>query len=58
MAKCYHEFIDPNSCNCLDLLCFGFEDFCMECYKITIDILFKLLNQIENVEISPTAFSD
>ena len=58
MAKCYHEFIDPNSCNCLDLSCFGFEDFCIECYKITIDILFKVLNQIENVEISPTAFSD
>ena len=58
MAKCYHEFVDPNSCNCLDLSCFGFEDFCIECYKITIDILFKVLNQIENVEISATAFSD
>ena len=51
MAKCYHEFVDLNSCNCLDLLCFGFEDFCIECYKITIDILFKVLNQIENVDI-------
>ena len=58
MVKCYHEFIDPNSCNCLDLSCFGFEDFCIKCFKITIDILFKVLNQIENVEISPTAFSD
>ena len=58
MEKCYHEFIDLNSCNCLDLSCFGFEDFCIECYKITIDILFKVLNQIENVEISATAFSD
>ena len=57
MEKCYHEFIDPNSCNCLDLLCFGFENFCIECYKITIDILLKVLNQIEDVEISPTAFS-
>ena len=54
----YYEFLDPNSCNCLDLSCFGFEDFCIECYKITIDILLKLLNQIENVKISPTAFSD
>ena len=58
MAKCYHEFIVSNSCNCLDLLYFDFEDFCIECYKITIDILFKVLNQIENVKISPTAFSD
>ena len=58
MAKCYHEFVDPNSCNCLDLSCFGFEDFCIECYKITICILFKVLNQIENVKISATAFSD
>ena len=55
MAKCYHEFVDPNSCNCLDLSCFGFEDFCIECYKITIDILFKVLNQIENVKISANA---
>ena len=58
MAKCYHEFVDPNSRNCLDLSCFGFEDLCIECYKITIDILFKVLNQIENVEISANAFSD
>ena len=57
MEKCYHEFIDPNSSNCLDLSCFGFENFCIKCYKITIDILLKVLNQIENVEISPTAFS-
>ena len=58
MAKCYHEFVDSNSCNCPDLSCFGFEDFCIECYKIIIDILFKVLNQIENVKISPTAFHD
>ena len=35
------EFIDPNSCSCLDLSCFGFEDFCIECYKITIDFFLR-----------------
>ena len=27
MQGCSFEFADPNSCNCLDLSCFGFESF-------------------------------
>ena len=58
MGKCLLEFADPNSCICLDLSHLGFEDFCIECYKITIDILLKVLKQIENVKVSKIAFSD
>ena len=58
MADCAFEFADPNSCNCLDLSCFGFESFCDHCCKMTIDILFKVLYQIENVIIPRNSFSD
>ena len=58
VGKCLLKFADPNSCNCLDLLHLGFEDFCIECYKITIDILLKVLKQIENVKVLKIAFSD
>ena len=58
MQGCSFEFADPNSCNCLDLSCFGFESFWDHCYKMTIGILFKILNQIENVVIPRNSFSD
>ena len=37
---------------------FGFEDFCISCYNATIDVLFKVLIQIDNVRLSKNNFTN
>ena len=46
MEYCPHEYPDPESCNCLDLCEFGYEDFCFSCQNITISVLIKCLIKI------------
>ena len=46
MEHCPREYPDPESCNCLDLCEFGYEDFCFSCQNITISFLIKCLIKI------------
>ena len=43
---CPHEYPDPESCNCLNLCKFGYEDFCLSCQEVTISYLLKCLIKI------------
>ena len=46
MEQCPKEYSDPESCNCLDLCEFGYEEFWFFCRKITITFLSKCLVKI------------